>query len=83
MHIRIQHLSFSFLFKNPLETVMPRLPGWLRGKESTYQSRRHGFNPWVENILHDSKQLSLCTTTTESVLSSQGAATAEPRGHKY
>ena len=26
------------------------LPRWLSGKESTCQSRRHGFDPWVEKI---------------------------------
>ena len=26
------------------------LPGWLSGKESTCQCRRHGFNPWVRKI---------------------------------
>ena len=28
------------------------LPWWLRGKESTCQSRRHGFNPWSGKIPH-------------------------------
>ena len=27
------------------------LPWWLSGKESTCQCRRHGFNPWVGQIL--------------------------------
>ena len=27
------------------------LPWWLSGKESTCQCRRHGFNPWVREIL--------------------------------
>ena len=26
------------------------LSRWLRGKESTCQGRRHGFNPWVRKI---------------------------------
>ena len=26
------------------------LPRWFRGKESTHQCRRHGFNPWVGKI---------------------------------
>ena len=25
-------------------------PGWLHGKESACQCRRHGFSPWVEKI---------------------------------
>ena len=27
-----------------------RLPWWHRGKESTCQCRRHGFDPWVWKI---------------------------------
>ena len=27
------------------------LPWWLSGKESTCQCRRHGFNPWVRELL--------------------------------
>ena len=28
----------------------PWLPRWLSGKESLWQCRRHGFNPWVRKI---------------------------------
>ena len=28
----------------------PQLSRWLSGKEPTCQSRRHGFDPWVEKI---------------------------------
>ena len=28
----------------------PMLPGWLSGKESACQSRRHEFDPWVRKI---------------------------------
>ena len=34
------------------------LPGWLSGKESTCQCRRHGFNPWVGKILWSRKSQS-------------------------
>ena len=57
----------SFLFNNPSETVTPGIPGWLRGEESAYQSRRRGLSPCSENVPHDSKQLRLFTTA-ESVL---------------
>ena len=38
-----------------------------------------GFNPWSRKIAHVMEQLSLCATTTEPVLQSLGAATAEAR----
>ena len=31
---------------------------WFSGKESTYQCRAHGFNPWFRKIPHASGQLS-------------------------
>ena len=30
--------------------VLPRAPLWVRGKESAFQSRRCGFNSWVQTI---------------------------------
>ena len=36
------------LGQQSLVTVLPR---WLSGKESTCQSRKHGFNPWIRKIL--------------------------------
>lgn len=47
------------------------------GQESTCQCRRHGFDPWPGKISRAVEQLS-GTTTTESVLWSLGATTAEP-----
>ena len=37
------------------------LPCWISGKESTYQCRRHRFDPWSKKIPHFVEQLSLCT----------------------
>ena len=34
------------------------LPWWLNGKESTCQSRRHGFDPWARKLPHAVGQLS-------------------------
>ena len=34
-----------------MSRYMPRLPRWLRGKESACQCRRNRFDPWVKNIL--------------------------------
>ena len=36
---------------------------WLSGKGSTYQCRRHGYNPWSGKIPRGAEQLSPCTTT--------------------
>ena len=41
------------------------LPWWSSGKESAWQCRGQGFNPWSGKIPHTSGQLSLCVTTTE------------------
>ena len=43
------------------------LPWWLTGKESTYQSRRHGFDPWSRKIPHAPvpQLFSLCSRTWE------------------
>ena len=30
--------------------LLDGLPRWLSGKESTYQCRRHGFDPWVRKV---------------------------------
>ena len=30
--------------------LLDGLPRWLSGKESTYQCRRHGFDPWSGKI---------------------------------
>ena len=50
---------------------------WLSGKESVCQCRTHGFNSWSEKLPHAVEQLSPCVETTEPVLWSLGAATAE------
>ena len=31
-------------------------PWWLSGKESAYQCKKHGFDPWARKILHGSKR---------------------------
>ena len=41
---------------------------WLRGEDSTSQSRRHGFYPWSRKIPHALEQLSTYATTIEPVL---------------
>ena len=66
--------EFDFLnFK-----ILRRLP-WLSGKESACQCRRQRFNPWSGKIPDAAEQLSLCTTTIETVLWSLGATTTEAR----
>ena len=52
-------------------------PGWLHGKESACQCRRHGFDPCSGKILHAVMQLSPCATTIEPVLQTLGTTTSE------
>ena len=52
-------------------------PWWSRGQESACQCRAQGFDPWSWNIPHAMGQLSPCTTT-EPMLLSLDAVTAEP-----
>ena len=49
----------------------------LNDKESPCQCRRHKFNLWSRKIPHVSEQISPCSTPTELVLWSPGAATTE------
>ena len=51
--------------------------GWLSGKESACQCRRHGFDPWPMKILRAAEKLSPRATTIEPVLWSLGAAGTE------
>ena len=44
------------------------LPWWFSGKESTFQFRRHGFDPWSGKISLATEQQVMCTTAFESVL---------------
>ena len=46
-----------------LKDLLLGLPWWLSGKESAYQCRGHGFNPWYGTIPHALEQLSSCTAT--------------------
>ena len=43
-------------------------PGWLRGKESTCQYRRHRFDPWPRKIPQASEQRGPGAASTEPVL---------------
>ena len=84
---------FCFLFllmlncSNFIFTLMKRLWGllwWPSGWESACQCRGRGFEPWSGRIPHAVKRPSPCTTTTEPVLWSPWATTAEahvPRAH--
>ena len=56
------------------------LPSW-NGKESACQCRRHGYDPWSGKIPHVEGKLCPCTSTTEPVLWSLGAATTGPTYH--
>ena len=43
-------------------------PWWLSGKESTYQWRRHGFDPWSGKIPYAVEELTPYATTSKLVL---------------
>ena len=57
----------------------PGFPGGSDGRKNLPAIRRPGFDPWVGKILHAMEQLSLCSTNTEPLLYSLGAATTEAR----
>ena len=73
------HIYFTTIQKIPFV----RLPWWLSGEESTCQRRRHSFNLWLRKIPRAKEQLNPCTTATELVLQSPGAAITEPTCRKY
>ena len=57
---------FSFLCKvGGREGDLRELPWWLSGEESTWQCKRHGFNPWSGNIPHAMEQQTPCTVTAQ------------------
>ena len=72
--------TYQLLFN---QENFPGLPKGLSGEESTCQCRREGFNPQSRKIPHAVEQLRPCTTTTELVLWSPGAATSEPTRGNY
>ena len=55
------------------------LSWWLSSKESACQCRRHRLDPWSRMIPRTSEQLSLCTTTRESL----HTATQTRRSQKF
>ena len=61
--------------ENIHKRFIKEFPWWLSGKESTCQSRSHGFNPWSGRILPATEQLSPSTTTPEAT----AIVTLEPR----
>ena len=58
-------------------------PGGSSGKESACQCRRDRLDPWSGKNPPVVEQLSLCVTTTESVLQSPGATTTEHTNCNY
>ena len=58
---------------------IPGLPRWLSAKESACSCRRHGFDPWSNEIPHAVEQLTPGTTTIEPMLYSSGATATEAR----
>ena len=65
-----------------LKIRKPGLPWCLSGKRIHPQWKRHGFHPVSWKFPHATEQLSPCSTTTEPMLQSQGAATTEAHAIK-
>ena len=62
--------SFQLMFRPTqfpcvLKDKHLRLPWWFSGKESTYQCKEHGSDPWSGKIPDAVGRLSLCTMITE------------------
>ena len=64
----VLNTGYTFNTWGVLKVYMLGLPWWLSCKESAYQFRRHGFDPWSRRIPRVVEQLSLGTTTIEPVL---------------
>ena len=58
------------------------LPWWLRGKEPTWQCKRHGFDPWVGKILWKRKWKPTPIFFPEKSLGQRSLAGYSPYGHK-
>ena len=69
--------KYDFPFESKNQNILG-LPWWLSSKEFACQFGRHGFDPWSGKTPYVLEQLSLCPTTIEPVLWSQGTATTEP-----
>ena len=67
---------FAILYNLSL-SVLPGLPWWLSGKESTCQCKGHRFNRCSRKIPHALRQLIPDATTIKPVLQSPRASTTE------
>ena len=67
-----------------LGTPIPQygLPWWLRGKESTCQCRRHGFDPWVGKIPWRRKWQLTPVFLPGKCHGQRSLAGCSPRGHE-
>ena len=66
--------------RSHVETV---LPGWLSGKESTRQCRRHGFNPWVRMIPWRRKRQPTLVFLSGTSHGQRSLAGCSPWGHSW
>ena len=71
--VRVDEIKTSDLFK--IQTL--GFPGGSVVKNLPANGWSQEFNPWPRRIPHATEQLSLCSTATEPVLWSSGAATTE------
>ena len=62
------HCRIQITFQRKSKKSFWGLPWWLRGKESAYNCRRRGFDPWSGKIPQAVEQLSPSGKTAEPVL---------------
>ena len=66
--MRVKKESVKVVLKLNIKKNKIGLPQGLSGKESTYQCKRHGFDPQSRKIPHSMEKLSPFTTAIKPVL---------------
>ena len=75
-------LMLYFLQELNFQNLRKELPGWLSGKESACQCRRHGFSPWPGKIPYAAEQPSASATTPEPLFQRPCSAHSKKSLHK-
>ena len=69
--LSLEGLELLLIEKHRQKKSTGEPPWWSCGRESALQRKGHWFDPWSRKISHAMEQPSLCTTTTEPVLSNK------------